>query len=46
MSGRIRQVMTDPELAEALLQQQRQRMADLSGHDFLAKTLAVYEAAR
>jgi len=45
LADRIRQVMTDPGLAEALRQQQRRRMADLSGHDFLAKTLAVYEAA-
>lgn len=45
LASRIRQVMTDPDLAESLRQQQRLRMADLSGHDFLAKTLAVYEGA-
>ncbi len=45
LANTIHLVMTDSELAESLLQQQRRRMADLSGHDFLAKTLAVYEAA-
>jgi glycosyltransferase involved in cell wall biosynthesis len=43
LASRIRQVMTNAELAESLRQQQCLRMADLSGHDFLAKTLAVYE---
>jgi glycosyltransferase involved in cell wall biosynthesis len=43
LTSRIRTVMTNPELAEALRHEQQQRMHDLSGHDFLAKTLAVYE---
>jgi glycosyltransferase involved in cell wall biosynthesis len=43
MAGRIRKVMTDPKLTESLRREQAQRMRDLSGHDFLAKTLAVYE---
>lgn len=42
LAGRIRQVMESPETAESLLREQRRRMADLSGHEFLAKTLAVY----
>ena len=43
LAGRIRQVMERPELADSLRSEQRRRMNDLSGHDFLAKTLAVYE---
>lgn len=43
LAGRIRQVMTEPKLAQSLRQEQRRRMDDLSGQDFLAKTLAVYE---
>jgi len=43
MAGRIRQVMTNPALAESLRREQALRLRDLSGHDFLAKTLAVYE---
>jgi glycosyltransferase involved in cell wall biosynthesis len=43
LAGRIRDVMANPELAESLRLEQRRRMQDLSGHDFLAKTLAVYE---
>ena len=45
LANTIHLVMTDSKMSESLLQQQRQRMADLSGHDFLAKTLAVYEGA-
>jgi glycosyltransferase involved in cell wall biosynthesis len=43
LASRIRLVMTSPELADSLRNEQLQRMHDLSGHDFLAKTLAVYE---
>jgi glycosyltransferase involved in cell wall biosynthesis len=43
MAARIRQVMANPGLAESLRREQAERMRDLSGHDFLAKTLAVYE---
>ena len=43
MAARIRQVMTNPGLAESLRREQAERMRELSGHDFLAKTLAVYE---
>jgi hypothetical protein len=38
--------MTDPDLVRTLAQDQRRRMADLSGQDFLARTLAVYEGVR
>ena len=41
----IRAVATEPGLAESLLEVQGRRMADLSGRDFLAQTLAVYEDA-
>ncbi|UTF49237.1 glycosyltransferase [Desulfomicrobium sp. ZS1] len=43
LAGRIREVMERPELADSLRREQCRRMYDLSGHDFLAKTLAVYE---
>lgn len=43
MGERIRQAMDSPELRETLRREQRRRMADLSGRDFLARTLAVYE---
>jgi len=46
LADRIRQVMARPELAASLCREQRLRMADLCGHDFLAKTLAVYEGVR
>ena len=39
----IRNVMTNPDMADTLRQTQRRRMADLSGQDFLARTMAVYE---
>ena len=43
MLGRIPQGMERPELADTLRREQHRRMSDLSGHDFLTKTLAVYE---
>lgn len=43
LADRIRQVMERPELADSLRREQHRRMQDLSGHDFLAKTLTVYE---
>ena len=43
MAGRIRAVMADRNLARALTETRARRMADLSGRDFLARTLAVYE---
>ncbi len=43
LASRIRQVMERPELADSLRREQRRRMTDLSGQDFLAKTLSVYE---
>jgi glycosyltransferase involved in cell wall biosynthesis len=43
LASRIRQVMERPELADSLRREQRRRMTDLSGRDFLAKTLSVYE---
>ena len=46
MALRIRAAMTDPNLTRTLLESQRRRMADLSGQDFLARTLAVYEGLR
>lgn len=46
MALRIRAAMTDPDLTRPLLEAQRRRMADLSGQDFLARTLAVYEGLR
>lgn len=42
----IRAAATEPGLTETLCQAQRRRMADLSGRDFLSRTLAVYEGAR
>jgi len=46
MGLRIRAAMTDPDLTRTLREGQRRRMADLSGQDFLARTLAVYEGLR
>jgi len=43
MARRIEQAMTSPDLIPTLLEDQRLRMADLSGRDFLSRTLAVYE---
>jgi glycosyltransferase involved in cell wall biosynthesis len=42
LADRIHQVAAKPELADSLRREQRLRMRDLSGQDFLAKTLAVY----
>ena len=46
MARRIRDAMTDRNLLRTIVDDQRRRMGDLSGQDFLARTLAVYEAVR
>ena len=46
MARKIREAMTGRDLLRNLVDDQRRRMVDLSGQDFLARTLAVYEAAR
>lgn len=46
MTRKIREAMTDSGLVATLANGQRNRMADLSGRDFLARTLAVYEGVR
>lgn len=43
LAGRILAACASPDLAARLRQAQSRRMADLSGRDFLARTLAVYE---
>jgi len=42
LAGRIRAVVDNPGLAQALRQTQSRRMEDLSGQEFLRKTLQVY----
>ena len=46
MAGCIRTAMTEPDMIETILGDQRRRMAGLSEQDFLARTLAVYEGMR
>jgi glycosyltransferase involved in cell wall biosynthesis len=43
LADRIHQVAANAELTDSLRREQRLRMRDLSGHDFLAKTLTIYE---
>lgn len=46
MAAKLRQAMTDPDLLRTLMEDQRRRMANLSGREFLSRTLAVYEGIR